>query len=195
MKSDKAIQVIDHNGYTIKVFPDDIPENPRTNFPHLGRMLYTSSRYELGDDRVSSDVIDDILKREDVFALPVYAFIHGNVVLHVQAFEDRFDSGQSGVIYCERKDANAEYPELSGNDLQKKVFERFKAEVEEFSHYLNGEVYGFEITEPHGITEHSCWGFYSIEDCIEDAKLFADENPVLQACGTFEGNKNCCVKL
>ena len=184
------IQSIDHLGYTINIFIDEDPDNPRDVFENLGKMLYVSSRYILGDKQTDVDTIKEIVERNDVIALPVYAYIHSGVVLGTSEFSCKWDSGQSGIIYCEVEDAKKEYPNLEDDELNKVVRERFKAEVKEFSQYLSGEVYGFVITEPTGINEHSCWGFYSLDDCIADAKAFADVTPILQQCMTF-GTEIC----
>jgi hypothetical protein len=189
----EPVQVIEHLGYTIKVFTDEDPTNPRKDFDHLGKILYVSSRYELGDEQKDTDTIQEIAERNDVIALPVYAYIHSGVVLGTSEFSCRWDSGQSGIIYCEVEDAKKEYPNLEDAEFDKVVRERLKAEVEEFSKYLSGEVYGFVITEPTGIQEHSCWGFYSLDDCIADAKAFADTTPIPQLCMTFNGTETTCT--
>jgi hypothetical protein len=183
----EPVQTIQHNGYTIKIFVDDDPQNPRTEFDHLGKILYTSARYALGDEMVLSCDIEDIVQREDVIALPVYAYIHSGIVLGTSEFSCRFDSGQSGIIYCEIEDAKKEYQDLSAEELDKVVRERLKAEVEEFSKYLSGEVYGYTVTEPKGFNESSCWGIYNIEDAIEDAKAFAENTPIPQLCMETQG--------
>ncbi len=185
------IQVIEHLGYTIKVFHDEDPQNPRTEFDNLGTMLYTSLRYNIGDERKSEDAIQEIVERDDVIALPVYFYSHSGVALSTSEFSCKWDSGRSGIIYCEIEDAKKAYPGLDDAELDKVVRERLKAEVEEYSKYMNGEVYGFTITEPNGFNESSCWGFYSIEDCIEDAKMFAEHTPIPQVCMTFDGKETC----
>ncbi len=187
----EPVQTIEHNGYTIKIFVDEDPQNPREEFDHLGKILYVSSRYLLGDEETDSDSIREVQEREDVIALPVYAYIHSGVVLGTSEFSCKWDSGQSGIIYCEIEDAKKEYPDLSAEELDKVVRERLKAEVEEFSKYLSGEVYGFTVTEPTGFNENSCWGFYDIEDAIADAKVFAENTPIPQVCMTFEGTETC----
>jgi hypothetical protein len=179
----EPIQVIQHLGYTIKVFIDEDPTNPRKDFDHLGKILYVSLQHELGDEKVNQEVIEDILQRDDIIALPVYAYIHSGVALSTTPFSCRWDSGQSGIIYCELPTAQDEYPELSEDELKNQIFEIFKAEVEEYSKYLSGEVYGFVITEPTGINEHFCCGFYSLDDCISDAKMFAEHTPIFMDFG------------
>jgi hypothetical protein len=166
----EAVETIDHNGHTIKILPDEDPINPRKEFDHLGKMLYTSTRYLLGDERVDGTAIEEIMERDDVIFMPVFAYIHSGVVLTASdenPFTCRFDSGQCGIIYCTHEDAlEAFQGALMGHDLEVHVREAFKAEVKEFSAYLSGEVYGYVIDDDGD----SCWGFYSVEDAIEAAK-------------------------
>ncbi len=45
-----------------------------------------------------------------------------------------------------------------------------EAEVQTYDQYLRGEVYGYQIDEDGD----SCWGYYGIEDCLEEAKSTVD---------------------
>lgn len=164
----EAIQTIDYNGHTIKIFPDENPINPREEFDYLGTILYTSNHYLLGDKRVQVEEIEAVMESDDVIFMSVFAYIHSGVVLKAtdeNPFTCQFDSGQCGIIYCTVEEAKEYWPELSGKDLELKVRECFVAEVDEFSKYLNGEVYGYVIDDGD-----SCWGFYSVEDAIEEVQ-------------------------
>lgn len=45
-----AIKSIEYKGYTIEVYIDDDPLNPRTEFDNMGTMVCWHRRYNLGDD-------------------------------------------------------------------------------------------------------------------------------------------------
>lgn len=181
------IETIEHNGFTIALYVDDDPQNPREVFDHLGQILYKSDRYLLGDEQATEEEMISISEREDVFVLPVFAYIHSGIVLSTSSFSDIWDSGQCGIIYCEKDEARKEYPNTPEDKLEEFVWERLKAEVEEFSAYLSGSVYGYVMTEPEGISEHSVWGFYSTEDALSDAKSTAEATALPQKCKVKPG--------
>lgn len=168
-----------YKGYTIKIEIDNDPMNPRDDC-NLGEILYTSSRYTLGDSRVEADTIQEITERNDVIYLPVYAYIHGSVMLSTSGFSDVWDSGQCGIIYCEMDAAKAEFPSLDGTELIEVVKRCLEAEVEMYSKYLSGDMYGYIVES--SFDEDSCWGFYSREDALNEAKAFVDDTPIPKRC-------------
>lgn len=57
------------------------------------------------------------------------------------------------------------------NKIREKVESVFKGELENLEKYMNGEVYGYMIDGGDG---DSCWGYYSTDHAIEDAKSIID---------------------
>jgi len=143
---------------TVKIFVDEEPLNPRTDWEPLGTILYTSSRYTLGDKRVSSEEIEEIIADVNNVYLPVYAYIHGGIALSTGGFNDPWDSGQCGIIYISKEKIAKEYGDATPATVEK-VLGYLKGEVETFSKYLKGEVYGYVIEE-EGEEPESCWGFF-----------------------------------
>lgn len=47
--------------YTLKIIPDDYPENPREEWDHVSTMACWHNRYDLGDERPKCDPIDHML--------------------------------------------------------------------------------------------------------------------------------------
>ena len=88
----KIIESREIKGRKVNVVPDYEPENPREAFDHLGTILYVSNRYNLGDRQVTGEEINDIVNRDDVYWLPVYAHIHGGIVLNTGGHNDPWDS-------------------------------------------------------------------------------------------------------
>jgi hypothetical protein len=168
------------NEYTFEILVDDIPCNPREENEHFGTIAYVSSRYLLGDERVCSEKIDSILQDSDLFAVPVYAYIHSGVALSLSPFSCPWDSGMSGVIYIEKDTIRKCYGDLSPSTLEK-VKRAFEAEIKEFSAYLNGEVYGYVVKDSEGREVDSCWGYYgreyALEAAQESAKHFESASP------------------
>lgn len=54
-----------------------------------------------------------------------------------------------------------------------RVRSRLHQEVETYSKYLSGDVVGFTVEGEDDYTD-SCWGFYSTEDALDEAKVGID---------------------
>lgn len=153
----EPINTIEYSECKIKIYQDDDPPNPRDN--NIGQILYTSSRYTLGDRRTTASEIEAIIEDDGFIYLPVYAYVHSGTCLNTTGFSCPWDSGQCGIIYCNRESAQKEYPHLSGQELEDAVKKYFEIEVQE---YVAEDCYGNEIG--------SCWGFSSEQDAIDAAK-------------------------
>ena len=105
-------------------------------------------------------------------SLPLWLYDHSGITIscgdRVYPYNDRWDSGLVGwIVYARQKD--------DGEDWRKNAFARMRAEVEEYDHYLQGEVYGFTLYE-NGEETDSCWGYYG-DDLTQNGIL--DEGPGL----------------
>lgn len=141
-----------YKGYTIKIAQDDDPESPR-KWDNLGTILYTSSRYVLGDKRVYREEIAEVVSDPNNIVLPVYAYIHSGTRLSTTPFHCPWDSGQCGIIYCTKETAKAE------GLTEERAKAVLKGEIETLDQYFNGKVAGITI-EFEGEEVDSCWGFY-----------------------------------
>jgi len=173
------VKTIQHNGLQVEIHTDDSPESPRTSYDNVGTILYTSSRYALGDKQVDAEEIREITKRKDVVWLPVYAYIHSGTTISTTPFSCAWDSGQCGIIYVEKDKIFAEWHQTR---LTKKLREKVKrvlaGEIETYDQFLRGDIYGYEVKRvTHcaacGVGEEeileACWGFYGEEYCEEEA--------------------------
>ena len=67
-----------------------------------------------------------------------------------------WDSGCAGVIFG-------------------KTLESINQEFEPYAAFISGNVYGFNITDARtGDLLDSCWGYYTLEHCQEDAQASAE---------------------
>jgi hypothetical protein len=173
--TDTDLQRIDYRGHAIRILPDDDPPSPR-EYDNLGRILYTSHRYVLGDERVSDEAIREIAERADVVCLPVYAYIHGGIALNTTGFSCPWDSGQCGIVYVTDEQVAREYPDLPLDAARVVAEEVLRAEVEVFGQYLAGGAVGY-VVERDGEHVASCWGFWEVEEAIEQAKAEVDADP------------------
>lgn len=148
------------NGYTLKIIPDENPLNPRTDCDHLGIMLCWHRRYSLGDNHpydTPQDFAESAAAKNMFVCLPVYLLDHSGLYVSVNDFNDSWDSGQLGFIYCTKQDAQKWFnnTDVTEDEIKKEL----TAEVEEYNDYLNGAWYGFLIEGLDGEVEDSCGGF------------------------------------
>jgi len=168
-----AIETVKYKGHIIRLLQDTDAESPR-EWDNVGEILYTSSRYCLGDRRADREEIDAIVERNDVIYLPVYAYIHSGTSLSTRPFSCPWDSGQCGIIWCTKAKAVFEWgKKLCTKAVQDQTKACLAGEIEVFNQYLNGEAVGYQIEGP--LSEDSCWGFWPEENgkydyCIGEAK-------------------------
>lgn len=136
------------------------------------------SRYVLGTV-IADDERDEAIARSirsgEYIGMPVFAYVHSGVMIHaaeINPFHCRWDSGRSGWAYMTK----AEVRSLMGvkritKSIKEQALALVRAEVENFSQYLNGEVYGFVIRDTN--TDEvldSCWGMYGMRNVETDAR-------------------------
>ena len=132
------------NDKIIQVIPEDYPENPR-EWDNLTKMVFFHKRYTLGDKHNYKSP-DDFLKtlqliKNKIIIAPVYFYNHSGFALNILPFADSWDSGRIGWIYIKKSVLKKEFGITKETEMQKKAEEIFKAELEEYEQYINGEVY------------------------------------------------------
>lgn len=207
-----AIEETRRGDYAVSIVYDDaVREDSPRDWSNVGVMACKHSRYELGDDSASDvlreyetyreewdpeDIDTEDFAADSVFeplsitewlikyrgasvVLPLYLYDHSGLSMSTGTFaEDSqgWDTSLVGVIFDTeetRKD--------TGVSLEH-VEEALSQEVETYSQYLRGEVYGYTIErvktcnmgEEHRETVDSCYGYYSIEDARNDANAWTD---------------------
>ena len=185
----------------LKVVQDSNGDSPR-EWDNLGTMVCFHNRYDLGDKH-SYDADDysgwaemkkAILEEEGrgTVILPLYLYDHSGISMSTGAFSCRWDSGQVGFILTNKKTILGEF---GGKIVTKKLRERvegiLEGEVETYSQYLEGDVYGFVIEDEEGEHIDSCYGFYGTDfatngmlDYIDAELLGVSEGEVI---GLLEG--------
>jgi hypothetical protein len=71
-----------------------------------------------------------------------------------------------GVIYITKEDFTDLGSEVDPYDV-------LRADVETYSQYVSGDVWGFVIEDAEGEEVDSCWGIYGMGSCKEEARAFA----------------------
>jgi len=136
---------------------------------------WLASKLGLEDDQVMriannlrvsyySDEVKAVLEARffnEYVALPVYKYEHSGVAFNTTGFHCRWDSGQIGYIYITREDARNIWG-LKRLSPQKRqwALDILKGEVESYSQWANGELYGFTIEDEEKGIDDSCGGFY-----------------------------------
>ena len=170
----------EYKGFKIKIFYDEDPPNPRTEWEHQGTISYWHRRRIVGDDkdgtrllRPLDDEASDPPTREDMersglVFLPVYMYDHSGVTINTTGFSCPWDSGQLGWVWA--KFNPDEY------NSRESLEHAIQAEIEEYDHYLRGNVYGYEVEDEDGNLLESCWGFFGDYDghVLEEAREQCD---------------------
>jgi hypothetical protein len=170
---------------------DNYTESPRT-WTNLGYFLTAESKYEspdgndhplydimksTGDEATSTEDHIKRIKKEakqqgiNIIAIyPVYRYEHGNIV-YKRGIAHGFDYSNCG-FYIITDESQKEYGEHA-----KPAEALIDGELEEYTKWVNGEVYSFILYTKDGETEDSCGGFYDIEDIREYLpKEYKDED-------------------
>lgn len=111
------------------------------------------------------------MNNSDNIVLPVYAYIHSGIALNTSGFSCPWDSGQSGCIFVSKAKVREFFgvKRITTRTLNR-VITCLKSEVEEFSKFLNGEVYGYILRDDDGREIDSCYGFIGEDLAKEEAE-------------------------
>ena len=168
--------------FTYKVMHDPDPDNPRTSWDNIGVMHCAHTRYTLGDAGALTPFVDDDwrsgIERDDIYVtLPIYMYDHSGITISHSPFSCRWDSGLLGWHYITKQAVEKNWPSLQHDEvaLRDAVERCLTSELKTYDQYLQGQVYGYRITDEEGDEVDSCWGFYG--DDIES-------NGMLDSAGT-----------
>ena len=168
-------------GYRLKyLVQDELAENPRTEWDHLGRMICFHRRYDLGDKHEYKpdefegwEELRALIEENEgkiLVSLPLYLFDHSGITMRTKSGRFRmqdsmgWDWGTVGAIVALEEDVkkNFNVTEIT-DEIKEKTVGVLQAEVEEYDHYLTGEVYGIveeKYDESFEQTDHdSCWNY------------------------------------
>ena len=185
----EPVETFEVNGKTVKIYHDEDAESPR-NDDDLGVMLCWHRRILLGDEQIRpSDFGEDLgevreklgEERGAALILPVYIYEHGQITITAREsvyamYPDKeWDAGQVGFIYAEEAAILKEYSiESITEEMLEKVREVLEGEVAVYDQYLMGDVWGYVIEGEEGDDPgDSCWGFFGLEYCKEEARAAA----------------------
>lgn len=151
--------------YRLVIYRDTFIDSPRKR-DNLGTIVYNHSRYVLGDvEGTQEDVPSDSVQ------IKIYAYEHEGIKISTKPFSFQLDSDNVGIIYAEKEKILRYFNRKRISvKLIRQVMKMLKDEVTVFNQYINGDVYGYTISQ---IIECPCCGSKS-------------EEPV-DSCGGFYG--------
>jgi hypothetical protein len=182
MTMSEAIKTEQYNGHEIKIVYDNDPMDPRKDCEPQTEFHVMNSRYYMGEHQhQNATEIDKVVRqaqRQGDLVFRLFAYVHSGTYLSLRSWYGRlpqghaeFDSGQCGVVIVRRKSFVAEWGNKKWTKkLREKAEEVAKQEVETFTSYLNGSVYGYIIDDG----EDSCFGYYDDDEAMVDAKRAVD---------------------
>lgn len=172
----QPIKSATHNNLQAEIHYDTDPCKPDT----ACTITYNSrSRYVLGNWRADEHEDEGIARKVrdgDYIGMPVFAYVHGSVAIQAaysNPFHCQWDSGRSGWAYMTKAEVRSFFGVRRITKAVKEEALMFiRSSVEEYSAYLNGEVYGFIIRDTStGESVDSCWGYYGLDHVKSEAML------------------------
>lgn len=196
--STDIIQINDQVRARIEI--DQDPMSP-ADWDNVGEIAYRSSRYTLGTQNVSSERLDEIaagIRNGTLVGLPVYAYVHSGsliscgartkdgTIVYGNPFSCPWDSGQSGFVYCTKEKAIKEFgKKILTARVKRNVLRCLANEVEAFSQYLEGDVYGViveRLVDDEWEEVEAVWGMYGLDYAREEARIMGTEVSQRKEC-------------
>ena len=172
----EPVKTINYKKHIINVFHDENPDSPR-NDDNICEFHCAHRRYSLGDDGFNYKSGEDCVEaarqaqKQGDIVLPLYLYDHSGITISLSPFSCPWDSGQVGYVIIPRKKVLSEYSaKIFTKSLKEQALKIAQNEVANYDKYLKGEIYGYQIDEDGD----SCWGYYGIDFCINDAKSTVD---------------------
>lgn len=186
-----------NTGRVLSIMYDEYADNPRNETDcNVGKFAVRKS-CKYADNEANLEL--EFCSREDdekalnadkniIAYLPVYVYDHSGVCMNTTGFSCPWDSGRIGWIVCTRESLRRigfdSWKRIT-KKRRKAILEWLRREVETYSAYMSGEVYGFQITEnadpddpERGEIVDSCWGYYGddgIQAIREEYPEFTEE--------------------
>lgn len=171
-------------GLVGKIFTDEDPPNPRTEYDNLGTMVCFHGRYILGDlnhgysssDFNGWDALHAGIVKEHgpCIILPLYLYDHSGITMNTTGFACPWDSGQVGFIFVSHETLRGEFGwQAVSKKRQAQAKLWLEGEVETYNQFLTGEVYGIVLEDRDETELQSCWGYYGLKDAKEELESWA----------------------
>lgn len=184
------IERFKHNGLTVEIMQDEDAESPR-QWENIGTMVCFHKRYKLGDSLAQSgfplfdspQALNAFLsaQKDTLLVLPLFLMDHSGLTMRTDSAAFKacdsagWDWGQVGVIYVTHEKIVKEFGACNEETIAKARGGLIQ-EVETYSQYLAGEVYGYVIEDEDSNNVDSCFGMFGFEYCKKEAMAQAERS-------------------
>ena len=154
------VETYEHHVVTVKIHYDEIACNPRTEFENMGTIVgWRDPRHGIGDRELSVDyhtpaeIAAELREDGARLILPVHYFPQGGTLSVSDAGDDDALENCDGVIYVTADVLRHEYglTRISAKAIQRAT-RVLRGEIEEYSAYISGQVFGFIVEDEAGST-------------------------------------------
>jgi hypothetical protein len=169
--------------YEITIEHDELAESPR-EWDNLGVIVSASRKHPFGQEYPHSlnplnfggfEGLRKAIKSHcnNGIILPIFLLDHSGIAISTLPFNDPWDSGQIGYIYCEERMIRKEYSIPRGEEISEEILEKVKeilrSEIKTLNQFLQGDIYHYTISLNGEIldTRHSIYGE---EQALAEAK-------------------------
>ena len=162
----EPIETIVSGDTTIKIYYDiDPATHPRKDMDNLGTLHSFYGGHGEGDESGEKWEIQDFMEETPLIYLPVSFYEHGGIRIFTDSYTESWDSGAWGVIYVTLEDIRKAYGwKYITAKRAKEIRSYLASEVEVYSQYVDGDIYGFEVTcNQCGDHLDSNWGYYGTD--------------------------------
>jgi hypothetical protein len=179
-----------YRGYTIKIYVDDMAENPAKEWDMLTTYACWHRNYDLSntEEFPNPDDFEEYYQKNKnklIFA-PVYMYDHSGQTIRLSAWNEgelpqghaRFDTFQLGWAFVHYDKVKEWY---GWKYMTKRRIERVRKAIESdtdvYDSYIRGDVYGYSIEDSNGDQIDSCAGFYGYD--FEKNGLYEQAKPAI----------------
>ena len=168
--------------YRITIYPDEDSPNPLEDDNGLGTILSLNRRHR----NYQPEAVFDAVER-NADAVRLSYFEHGRCLWSVAGEQPAaarcpWDLVPFAGMWLPDAETLGSAANYGGRTRQLFLRKRARDACDAYSNWCNGEIYGYSIvrldvcaTCHHDQNEQieSCWGFYGLSDCLEEAKSIA----------------------
>ena len=166
-----AIEAFKQDNEILVIYQDPDPWNPREKFENLFKFAFFGTDFRsVNDEGLNEEQAQEIQKSRDYISFPVYMYDHSAVAFSMRPFSCPWDSGCVGITYCSKEDIrkNWDWWKITAKRLEK-VRRCAELELEAYSCYANGDIFGFVLYRDNEEFDSS-WGYFG--DDHEESGLF-----------------------
>lgn len=115
------------------------------------------------------------LDKVGIIAVPILCYEHSLIRYYVGDSIDYFDGRISGVAWQRKEVLRNEYGvQRITETVRKKAIKVAEAELDTYTDWCNGEVFGYILRNAEGEEVDSCWGFIGDNDLSERVLDYVD---------------------